>query len=502
MARAKGNGRKAGAKRQYQMYINGEWMDSEGEEVFEVRSPVTGEVLSSFPRGTEEDMAAAVDAAYEASEEVKATPIRQRWDWSVKFCELVNENVERYSMDLTLEHGKTYKQALEEVNDVEPNIMWTAEAMRHQESQSPTPFAKDGMMYIVQREPLGVVGVIMPWNFPWILPAEFVLQAIQAGNAVVFKPASTTPISALHLVECAERVGLPKGFLNLVTGPGSTLGPALVENPKVDAIGFTGETGTGEDIAHRAGLKKLTLELGGLGPLIIMDDANLDRAVEDIVFGCYTNGGQCCVANERILVHEAIHKALVEKLVRKVKASVKLGDPFDESIYLGPLNNEPTVAKVEKHVLDALDRGAKVLAGGKRAKGFPTDLYYPATVIDEVPHEALFNREETFGPTAPIIEFSDFDEAMELANGPRYGLSMGIHTNNLRTALEAGKRLKSGQITINESAYYWDYNNPWGGFRKTGLGRIAARYSIEAFQEPKTIVINVGRSDWAGKAGR
>jgi succinate-semialdehyde dehydrogenase/glutarate-semialdehyde dehydrogenase len=297
-------------------------------------------------------------------------------------------------------------------------------------------------------------------------------------------------------VEAAERAGIPKGFLNFVTGPGSVLGPALVSSPKVDGIGFTGETGTGEDIARRAGLKKLTLELGGLGPLIVMDDANLDRAVEDIVFGCYTNGGQCCVANERILVHEGVHKQLVDKLVRKVKAQVKVGDPFDESVYLGPLNNEPTAAKVDRHIEDAAKRGAKVLLGGKRAKGYPTNLYYPATVIDDVPPEALFNREETFGPTAPIIEFSGFDEAIELANAPRYGLSMAVHTSSLRVAMEAAKRLKSGQICVNESAYYWDYHNPWGGFRKTGLGRIAARYTIEAFQEPKTIVFNVGRSDW------
>jgi len=268
-----------------------------------------------------------------------------------------------------------------------------------------------------------------------------------------------------------------------------------VENPMVDGICFTGETTTGEDITKRAGLKKIVLELGGLGPLIIMNDANVEKTVEDIIYGCYTTGGQCCCANERILVQEGIHDKLVKTLVPKVK-KMKLGDPFKDTTDIGPLNNEPVVQKVEKHVKDAVNRGAKVLAGGARAKGFPTKLYYPPTVVDDVPTDALFNNVETFGPTAPIITFKTLDNAVEIANAPRYGLSMAIHTQNFKTALDACKRLHAGQVCVNDSVYYWDYNNPWGGFRKTGFGRVAGKWNFEAFTDVKTLVFNIGRSEY------
>ncbi len=477
------------------MYIGGEWVEAESGETFSVISPVTGETLAQLPKGGREDVKKAVDTAVGVQEKVQKTPIKERIQLAYRVTEIVRQSIDRYAVDLTMEHGKILKEALIEVEDVTPNLLWNAEDLKRIETPVLNAYSKPDMMQIVVRDPLGTVAVITPWNFPWVLPAEFVVQAFLAGNSVVWKPASYTPISAVHMMECIDKAGIPPGFINMVTGPGNVAGRALVEHPMVDGICFTGETTTGEDITKRAGLKKIILELGGLGPLIVMNDANVEKAVEDIIFGCYTTGGQCCCANERILVQEGIHDKLVKALVPKVK-KMKLGDPLKDTTDMGPLNNEPVVQKMERHVEDAVGRGAKVLAGGTRAQGFPTKLYYPPTVVDDVPTEALFNNVETFGPVAPILAFKTLDDAIEIANAPRYGLSMAIHTKNLRTAWEACRRLHAGQICVNESVYYWDYNNPWGGFRKTGFGRVAGKWNFESFTDLKTLVFNVGRSEF------
>jgi len=477
------------------MYIGGEWVEAESGETFSVISPVTGETLAQLPKGGREDVKKAVDTAVKVQEKVRRTPIKERIELAYKVTEIVQQDIDRYAVDLTMEHGKVLKEALIEVKDVTPNILWNAEDLKRIESPVLNAYSKPDMMYVIVREPLGTMAIITPWNFPWVLPAEFVVQSFLAGNSVVWKPASYTPISAVHLMECIDKAGIPPGFINMVTGPGDVVGRALVEHPMVDGICFTGETTTGEDITKRAGLKKIVLELGALGPIIIMNDANVEKAVEDIIYGCYTTGGQCCCANERVLVQQGIHDKLVKALVPKVK-QMKLGDPLKDTTDMGPLNNEPVVQKMERHVEDSIKRGAKVLAGGARAKGFPTKLYYPPTVVDDVPTEALFNKIETFGPVAPIITFKTLDEAIQIANAPRYGLSMAIHTKNFRTAMEACTRLHAGQVCVNESAYYWDYNNPWGGFRKTGFGRIAGKWNFESFTDLKTLVLNIGRSEF------
>lgn len=481
--------------KQFMMYIDGEWVPSESGETFNVFSPATGELLAKVPKGGAEDVKKAVDSAVAAQETIARMPIAKRTELALKVAEAVRSGASDYARDLTLEHGKPIRESIGEVLDSAPNILWQAEDLKRLEAPVLQSFTKPDMMYVMQREPLGTVAVITPWNFPWVMPGEFVVQAMLAGNSVVFKPASTTPISAIHLMECVHKAGVPKGVINLITGPGNTAGMALIEHPLVDGICFTGDTATGEIISTRAGLKKISLELGGLGPLIIMDDASIEKAVEDIVYGCYTTGGQCCCANERVFVHEKVHRQIVDCLVKSV-GKLKLGDPLREDTDMGPMNNEPTVAKVEENVNDAIDRGAKLLTGGRRAGGFPTKLYYPPTVVDNVTRDMKFNHVETFGPVAPIFEFSELDQAIEMANEPRYGLSMAIHTENLKTALYAAQRLKAGQVNVNESVYFWDYHHPWGGFRRSGYGRVAGKWTLEAFTELKTININIGRSEF------
>jgi len=479
--------------REYRQYIGGEWVHSKSGEAFDVRSPASGEVLGRFPNGTREDVKAAVDAAVDAQDAVRSLSVAEREKIAVRITEEIRRHAEEFARDLSLEHGKPIREARPEVEDVIPNLLWQVEDLKRLSAPVVEGYSKPETVYMSRWEPLGTVGVITPWNFPWLLPGEFVVQAFLAGNTVVWKPASSTPISAVHLMECIDRAGAPPGAFNFVTGPGGEVGTALVEHPLVDAIGFTGETETGEDISRRAGLKKLTLELGGLGPLIIMDDANLPLAVEDLAFGCFTNTGHCCVANERVLVDERVHLRVVKALVDRVR-KIKLGFPLEEDTTLGPIQNENTAHKVEEHVEEAVGKGAKVVLGGRRAKGFPTKLYYEPTVVDGVTTDMLFNKEETFGPVAPILEFSSLDEAIEIANEPRYGLSMAIHTNDLGTAMRAARELKSGQVCINEPVYSWDFHHPWGGFRRSGIGRIGGAWSLTAFMELKTIMFNVGRT--------
>lgn len=484
-----------GTKREFRMYVDGKWIHSEGGETFDVVSPASGETLGTFPKGTAEDARHAVEVSVKAQERIARMPIAERCRLGARVAEEVRRFVKEYAVDCSLEHGKPLRESIVEVEDVIPNLLWQVEDLKRWDAPVQEGYSKPDVLYMSLHEPLGTVTVITPWNFPWVLPSEFVVQAMLAGNSVVWKPASNTPISAVHLMECVDRAGVPPGVINMVTGPGSEVGTTLVEHPHVDGIGFTGETATGLDIAKRAGLKKITLELGGLGPLIIMDDAKIEPAVEDIMFGCFTNTGHCCVANERVFVHEDIHDKVVKVLADRTK-KMKVGFPLDDDTDMGPVNNRPTLNKIEENVRDAVRKGAKVLAGGTRVPGMPTDLYYAPTVVDGVTPEMDFDTVETFGPVAPIFEFADLDEAIERANAPRYGLSMAIHTANLRVAMEAAKRLKSGQICINEPVYSWDYMNAWGGFRNSGLGRIAGRWTLDAFSELKTVMINVGRSPW------
>lgn len=480
------------------MYIDGKWVDSESGETFEVRSPATGEVLAVLPKATREDVKKAIDAAKDAQKKIAEMSIPERVKLVYKMAEIIRPNIERYARELSLEQGKPIREARAELLDVEPNITWQAEDLKRLETPILRGYANPDMLYLIVREPIGVVGIITPWNYPWLMPAEFVTQAIICGNAVVFKPASYTPISAVRFVECMEKAGFPRGSINLVTGPGPVVGTELAENKNVDGLLLVGETLTGENVAKLAGVKKITLELGGNGPLIVMDDADLKKAVDDIVFGCYNNAGQVCCANERILVHEKVHDKVVEMVVERTKR-IKLGHPLEEDTDLGPMNNEPVVRKVESHIADAVEKGAVILYGGKRAKGFPTNLYFEPTVIDKVTPDMLINKEETFGPVAPIITFSTIDEAIEIANETPYGLSMAVHTKDLNTAFYFAEKLKTGQVVINGSVLVWDYHHPWAGVKKSGVGAVGGKWTIEAFTNIKTILLRIGKPEGVSK---
>jgi acyl-CoA reductase-like NAD-dependent aldehyde dehydrogenase len=475
------------------MYIDGEWCEAERGETFDVRSPATGEVIATLPKAGREDARRAIDAAEAAQRKVQRLSVKERAELAYRITEAIRPNIDAWALDLTLEQGKPIREARTEVSEVIPNIQWNTEDLKRIETPVLEGYSKPEMLYMLRREPLGVVGVITPWNYPWLLPGEFVVQALICGNAVVFKPASTTPVSAVHFLEAIERAGAPPGAVNLITGPGDSAGAELVESPKVDGICFTGETATGEEISHRAGLKKIGLELGGSGPLIVLDDADLSKAARDIAFGCFNNAGQVCCANGRILVDASIHDRLVERVVAEARRW-RLEDPRRDSSDIGAMNNEATLGKVERHVAEGVQKGARLLAGGVRGTGFPTRLYYPATVVDGVSTDMLLGSTETFGPVAPLLEFHDLEEAVAMANLPRYGLSMAVHTANIKRAFTFARELKAGQVVVNDPVLYWDYNHPWGGFRRSGFGRVAGKWTIESFTEIKTVILNVGES--------
>jgi succinate-semialdehyde dehydrogenase/glutarate-semialdehyde dehydrogenase len=279
--------------------------------------------------------------------------------------------------------------------------------------------------------------------------------------------------------------------VNLVFGGGG-VGEELVSNSGTHAVGFTGSSAVGSLVARSAGAKPLLLELGGNGPTIILDDADLDLAIEGTAFGCFSNAGQICQSSERILVQPKVHDAVLEGLVRKAE-SIRLGHPLDEETTMGPLNNEGVASKTDEHLDDARERGAVVVSGGSRAEAFPTSLYYSPTVIDRVPVESLFNREETFGPVAPVISVRDVDEALEVANACTLGLCGSVYTSSLRKAFYCAERLECGVVNVNETAAYWDGRTPFGGYsgKGSGVGRLGGMATIHSLTQLKSIVLDV-----------
>jgi acyl-CoA reductase-like NAD-dependent aldehyde dehydrogenase len=282
------------------------------------------------------------------------------------------------------------------------------------------PSSSPGKRVLLMRRPLGVVAVITPWNWPYTMPAEIVAPALAAGNTVVWTPAPSTAVCSGLLAECVAEADLPPGAFNFVLGPGPEVGDELVVHPGTAAVGFIGSTATGRRIATRAAGKTLLLEMGGNGPLVVLDGADVDAAAEAAVSACFLCAGQSCTAGARLLVDERVRDEFVERLAGRVAADVRLGDPFASETTMGPLNNEPVAAKMDAHVSDAVARGARVVAGGSRSNGHPTPLYWPATILDGVPADAEAAREETFGPIAPVVPVGSIDEAIELTNGSPY----------------------------------------------------------------------------------
>ena len=325
------------------------------------------------------------------------------------------------------------------------------------------------------------------------MPAELLAPALAAGNAVVWAPASSTSICAVKLAECVVDAELPAGVFSMVTGRGAVVGDEIAGSPGTHAIGFIGSVETGLKVATRAAGKAMLLELGGNGPMIVLEDADVPAAAEASLVASFLCAGQSCTAGERFLVHEAVHDEFVEQLSAAVEREIRLGDPLLTETTMGPLNNESTAEKMDRHVADALDRGAELVAGGARAEGFPTALYWQATVLDRVTEEMEVAREETFGPVIPITTIASDDEALQIANASPYGLLTAVWTRDLARGLRFAEAVDAGWVNINESTNYWESHLPFGGRsgKSSGVGRVGGNQAMETFTEPKTVVVTL-----------
>ncbi len=482
--------------RQLRMFIDGKWVDSESGKVFEAISPATGQIIATLPEGTREDARRAISAANEAKGRIAEL---SAWERSA-LCDRIADELERRRDEvahiLTEDQGKPYwSEALGEVDAAIAGFREAGEQIKWLET-SVIPVETKGKLVFTIRQPRGVYAVVTPWNFPINIPVEYLAAGIASGNAIVWVPAPTTSVCAVALMECMEAAGVPRGMVNLVTGPGPVVGDEIVASPGTDAVGFTGSSATGEKIAQRAAGKPLLLELGGNGPTVVLDDADLDLAVEKVASGCFFGAGQVCSSTERILVHERVHDAFVAKMMEAARR-LHLGDPFDQATTLGPLNNEPTAQKMDRHVQDALARGAKLIHGGQRASGFPTALYYQPTVIDNVSEDSMVNNEETFGPIAPVLTFSAYDEALRIANHGPLGLTAAVFSEDFRKAMWFAERIATGIVNINENGNYWELHIPFGGGagKRSGIGRLGGKQTLMEMTVLKSISVDIRRKD-------
>jgi succinate-semialdehyde dehydrogenase/glutarate-semialdehyde dehydrogenase len=342
------------------------------------------------------------------------------------------------------------------------------------------------------RAPVGVWGAITPWNFPLMIRCEFVGPALATGNAVVAKPPEFTPLACLALGELLTEAGVPAGLVSILPAPGD-VGEALVRHRGVDAVGFVGSSATGERIVRAMGLKRSIMEMSGNGPVVVCADADLRAAAEAATYGAYWNAGQVCCASERVIVDAAVHDDFVAECAAAAERAVRLGDPFDPATTMGPLCNEPTAAKMDRHVADAVDRGAAVLLGGGRAEGFPTDLYYRYTLLDGVPPDALAAREESFGPLLPIMAADGDDAMLRLANDTDLGLQAAVFTRSLRRAFRYGEQLRAGSVVVNDSTDYFEGAQPFGGAAgsRTGWGRVGGLAQLRDMTDLRTVILTL-----------
>jgi acyl-CoA reductase-like NAD-dependent aldehyde dehydrogenase len=483
--------RREGSMTLTRMFVAGDWCAALDGAEDRASSPATGEDLGAVAKGDREDARRAVAAASRAFPAWAAETAFARAKALHRIADACERRREELARALTLDQGKPlHAEAYDEVDELV--VMWRAAAEDGVRLEGVIPASSTpGARVLLMRRPLGPVAVVTPWNWPYTMPAEIVAPALAVGNTVVWTPAPSTAVCSGLLAECVAEADLPPGVFNFVLGPGPVVGDELVANPGTAAVGFIGSTATGRRIAERAAGKSLLLEMGGNGPLVVLDGADVDAAAEAAVSACFLCAGQSCTAGERLLVHEGVRDEFVERLAGKVESGVRLGDPFEAETTMGPLNNEPVAAKMDAHVADAVERGARVVAGGARDDGRPTPLYWQATILDGVSPEAEAAREETFGPIAPIVPVGSLEEAIELTNASPYGLLAAIFTGDVMEGLRFADAVRTGLVNINETTNYWENHLPFGGRAgsDSGTGRVGGRHALDRLTELQTIVI-------------
>ncbi|MEH6938090.1 aldehyde dehydrogenase family protein [Bacillus sp. JJ664] len=475
------------------MFINGEWKDSSNHEKRPVFNPASGEIIAYAPEGTIEDAKNAIDVARKAFNDGIWSDLsaQERATYLFKIADKIEEYQEELTLLETLDNGKTLREAGYDVADAAACFRYYAGLITKPDGF--TYHVADPMQAMVVREPVGVCGLIVPWNYPLLMSVWKIAPALAAGNTIVFKPSEVTPVTPKKLFEIFEEVGIPNGVANMVMGAGPVVGNEIASNPDVDMVSFTGGTKTGKHIMKTAAdsMKKVSLELGGKSPNIIFADADFETAVDYALFGIYAGAGQVCSAGSRILVEESIYEKFVERFVERAK-KIKVGPGYAPDTEMGPLVSKDHLEKVLGYIQLGQEEGARIACGGNRVVNFGLENGYfvePTVFVDVEQHMRIV-QEEIFGPVVCIQKFKTEAEALKLANGTVYGLAGAVFSKDGAKALRVIKKLRSGITWIN--SYHPTYNEaPWGGYKQSGVGRSLGTFGLEEFQEIKQININL-----------
>jgi acyl-CoA reductase-like NAD-dependent aldehyde dehydrogenase len=486
--------------KQFQNFIGGEWVDAGSGETFESLSPATGELIGTFPKSGAEDVERAVAAAKAAYEEWRLVPAPKRGEILFRFGRLVQEEKDDLTDLMTREMGKVKAEAGGDVQEaIDMSFYMGGEGRRLFGQTTPSELPDKFQMSV--RLPIGVVGVITPWNFPIAIPSWKITPALVCGNTVVFKPATDTPLLGERFVELLAEAGVPAGVVNVVHGGGGAVGDALVRHPDVPVITLTGSRETGVTVMRNAAdnLKRVHLELGGKNAILVMDDADLDLAVDGIVWSAFGTSGQRCTAASRVIVHRAVYDELRRRLVDRAEA-MRLGPGWEDDTDVGPVINAGALEKIHSYPGIGQDEGATLLTGGEPATDgdLAKGHYYRPTIFGDVEPGMRIAQEEIFGPTTALIPVDSFDEAIRAANGVRYGLSSSIFTRDVNKAFRAMRDLDTGITYINAGTIGAEVHLPFGGTKDTGNGhREAGQAALDVFTEWKSVYV-----DYSGKLQR
>ncbi len=479
------------AVEKYHMFIDGKWVDSSSKETSDIVNPATEEIIANVPLGTKQDARSAIDAARKAfdsgvwSEKTPAERSSILW----RMADVVESNALRLAQLESRNVGKTIKYARDsDLPFIIDNLRFFSGAIRNMDGKAAMNYSGLGLS-MIKREPIGVVGAIVPWNYPLYIAVWKIAPALAAGNTIVIKPASYTPLTLLEFAKLTEKL-LPKGVLNVVTGPGDVIGSELALSSKVDMVALTGDVSTGKKIMQMgsSNLKKVHLELGGKAPMVILPDASVDAATEGAIVSAFWNTAQDCTASTRIYVHESMHDKFVSMLVKKA-GKIRIGDPSKESTDMGSLVSARQRDRTEEYVRSGIKEGAKLVFGGHRPRSMKKGFYFEPTIFDGVTQKMRICQEEIFGPVLSIIEYKNVDEAVEKANDVIYGLAASVWGRDVNQTLGVAGRLKFGEVWINEHGILVS-EMPHGGFRQSGFGKDLSMYSLEDYTQIKHIYVD------------
>jgi succinate-semialdehyde dehydrogenase/glutarate-semialdehyde dehydrogenase len=470
------------------MYINGEWTGDHLEKV-NVYNPSNNEIVGVVPKGGELEAQQAVDAAHEAFLTWSKLTAGDRSNYLRKWYEIIDNHKEELAEILTKEQGKPLAESIGEINYANGFISWYSEEAKRVYGET-IPSSHQNKRILVQKQPVGIVAAITPWNFPAAMITRKVGPALAAGCTVVVKPAGQTPLTALKLAELAEKAGIPRGVINVVTGDSKAIGNTWLKDQRVRKITFTGSTEVGKFLMRESAdtVKKVSLELGGHAPFIVMDDANIDKAISGVLNSKYRNAGQTCICTNRIYVHESIKVEFIAKLVQEV-SKLRVGDGMNKDTDIGPLIDRNALNTVIQQIEDACNKGAKIEIGGRVTENAIGSFFEP-TVLSNVSDDMVCMMEETFGPLAPVSTFKTEEEVVARANNTTFGLAAYVFTENLGKAIRISENLEYGIIGLNDGLPSVP-QAPFGGFKESGLGREGGHHGIEEFLEVKYVSISI-----------